>query len=198
MRARMAIYQASIQCELREVVLKDKPEALLAISKEATVPVLLTKSEDIIDQSLQVMYWALEQNDPDDWLAANKEETQSLINANDDEFKSYLDRYKYHVGYPEYTQEEYREKALPFLETLEQRLDENQGVALLSSQLTLADIAIFPFVRQFANVDLNWFQSSHYNNVNAWYTRLEQSSLFTQCMNKYAQWVPDNPTVLFP
>ncbi|MCZ6804933.1 MAG: glutathione S-transferase [Proteobacteria bacterium] len=198
MRARMALYQAEIKCELREIVLKDKPDTLIAYSEKATVPVLITPTEEIIDQSLKVIFWALEQNDPQDWLAANEEETRLLINDNDNEFKYYLDRYKYHVAYPEYSQEHYRDKALPFLDTLEQRLDVNQGIALVDRRLTLADTAIFPFVRQFANVDLNWFQSSHYTKVIAWYTRLEQSILFTQCMIKYEQWVPGEPAIMFP
>jgi len=198
MRARMALYQAKIKCEIREIVLKDKPDSLLTASENATVPVLITTTEEIIDQSLKIMFWALEQNDPDNWLAANKEETRTLINDNDNGFKHNLDRYKYHVAYPEYTQEDYRDQALPFLDTLEQRLQVNQCIALVDSRLTLADIAIFPFVRQFANVDLNWFQSSHYSNVKAWYLRLEQSTLFTKCMNKYEQWFPGKPTVIFP
>lgn len=198
MRARMAIYQANIRCELREVVLKEKPESMLSLSNKGTVPVLYTQDKKIIDQSLDVMYWALEQNDPDDWLDRSSKESRSLIDKNDNEFKYYLDRYKYHVGYPEHSQEYYRDKALVFFEQLERSLKSSKDLALLGKKLSLTDIAIFPFVRQFAYVDLDWFKASPYEFLKDWYIQIEKSSLFQGCMTKYEQWLPENTPVYFP
>lgn len=198
MRARMAIYQAQIKCELREVLLKDKPETMLSLSSKGTVPVLLTPDEKIIDESLEVMIWALSQNDPDDWLMNNNHCSNDLIEKNDNEFKYYLDRYKYHVGYPEHTQEFYRDKTLPYLELLEQTLSDNGGISLSGKHLSFTDISIFPFIRQFANVDLHWFTKSSYKWIKNWYVNIEQSKLFQNCMHKYEQWSPDQSPVYFP
>lgn len=198
MRARMAIYQANIKCELREIVLKDKPESMLSLSNKGTVPVLLTPGENIIDQSLDVMFWALGKNDPDDWLGENNKQSKSLIKENDNQFKYYLDRYKYQVGYPEQSQEYYRQKTTGFLELLEQQLNSNQGIGLVSNRISFADIAIFPFIRQFANVDLAWFQSSPYNLIKRWYINIEQCDLFQNCMIKYEQWYPEQSPIYFP
>jgi glutathione S-transferase len=198
MRARMAIYQAKIKCELREVLLKDKPESMLSLSNKGTVPVLFTPDEKVIDESLEVMHWALTQNDPDDWLKEDGVCAKELIEKNDNEFKYYLDRYKYHVGYPEHTQEYYRDKTLAYLDLLEQTLSDNEGVSLSGKHISSADISIFPFIRQFANVDLNWFKASPYNLIKNWYVNLEQSKLFQDCMHKYQQWSPEQPPVYFP
>lgn len=198
MRARMAIYQAKIKCEHREVLLKDKPETMLSLSNKGTVPVLLTPDEKIIDESLEVMIWALTQNDPDGWLIEDNFCSKDLIEKNDNEFKYYLDRYKYHVGYPEHTQEFYRDKTLPYLELLEQALSDNGGISLSGDHLSFTDISIFPFIRQFANVDLHWFTKSSYKWIKNWYVNIEQSKLFQNCMHKYKQWSPDQSPVYFP
>lgn len=198
MRARMAIYQAEIQCELREVVLKEKPQEMLVLSNKGTVPVLITSDAKVIDESIDVMRWALRQNDPDKWLDEDERLSKLLLDKNDGTFKYYLDRYKYHVGYPEYTREYYREQAIFFLELLEQSLADNQGLALINKQLSFSDIAVFPFIRQFANVDLVWFESSPYVLLQQWYKRFEQSELFQNCMSKYEQWVPNQPAIYFP
>lgn len=197
MRARMAIYQAGIKCELREVVLKDKPESMLQLSNKGTVPVLLTSDEQVIEQSSEVMFWALKQNDPDNWLNEDASQSQYLIDYNDNEFKHFLDRYKYHVGYPEHSQEYYRENAESFLVLIEKQLAENKGIALLGNKLSFADIAIFPFVRQFAMVDLDWFQASSYESLKKWVATIEQSELFQACMKKYDQWQEDQEPVYF-
>jgi len=198
MRARMAIYQANIKCEHREVLLKDKPESMMSLSRKGTVPVLLTPENAVIDESLEVMLWALHQNDPDDWLNEDTSQGQPLLEHNDKEFKYYLDRYKYHVGYPEYSQEYYRDKTREYLDLLESSLANNQGVALISNHLSFTDVSIFPFIRQFANVDVNWFKSSSYKFLYSWYNKIEQSDLFKASMNKYAQWSPENNPVYFP
>ena len=198
MRARMALYKANIKCELREVVLKDKPSAMLALSAKGTVPVLLTTDRQVIEQSNEVMHWALNQNDPDSWLQEDTATSQYLIDYNDNEFKYFLDRYKYHVGYPEHPQEYYRENAESFIVIIEQHLSKNNDIALLGNRITLADISIFPFIRQFARVDYDWFQASPYKSVVQWLTQLEQSDLFKHCMKKYVQWFPEHEPIYFP
>ncbi|MBL1140822.1 MAG: glutathione S-transferase [Proteobacteria bacterium] len=198
MRARMAISKANIKCELREVVLKDKPESMLLLSDKGTVPVLLTPDKEIIEQSTEVMHWALNQNDPDNWLNEDASQSQYLIDYNDNEFKHFLDRYKYHVGYPEHSQVYYRENAESFLKLIEKQLCENKGVALLGNRITFADIAIFPFIRQFSKVDIDWFQASPYELLKKWIANLEKSELFQNCMKKYAQWQPEQTPVYFP
>lgn len=198
MRARMAIYQADIKCELREVVLKDKPESMLSLSNKGTVPVLLTPDEKIIDQSCEVMHWALNQNDPDHWLDEDASQSQFLIDYNDNEFKHFLDRYKYHVGYPEQSQEYYRDNAESFLKLLETYLSKHKGKALLGDRFTFADMAIFPFIRQFSKVDLDWFDSSPYDLLKKWTANIEQSKLFQNCMKKYEQWQPKQSPIYFP
>ena len=198
MRARMAIYQANIRCEHREVVLKDKPESMMQLSSKGTVPVLLTPDNTIIDESLDVMFWALEQNDPEDWLNEDRSLGKTLLERNDNEFKYYLDRYKYHVGYPEYSKEYYRDMTSDYLDALENCLIGNQGVGLTAEHLSFTDVSIFPFIRQFANVDLDWFRLSSYKMINCWYDKIGQSDLFKSSMIKYARWTPADAPVYFP
>lgn len=198
MRARMAIYQANIKCELREVVLKDKPESMLLLSDKGTVPVLLTPDKEIIEQSIDVMRWALNICDPDDWFIEDESQSQYLIDYNDNEFKHFLDRYKYHVGYPEHTQDYYRDNAEGFLKIIEKQLSNNEGIALLGNNLSFADIAIFPFIRQFSKVDLDWFQASPYECLKQWTLNIEQSKLFQGCMKKHEQWLPEHSPIYFP
>ncbi|GJM05349.1 MAG: glutathione S-transferase [marine bacterium B5-7] len=171
---------------------------MLSLSKKGTVPVLLTPDNAIIDQSLDVMFWALNQYDIDDWLNEDSSLSQELVERNDNEFKYYLDRYKYHVAYPEYSQEYYRDKGSDYLALLEKCLDDNKGVALAGDHLSFSDISVFPFIRQFANVDLVWFESSPYQLLNCWYNKIEQGSLFKDCMKKYKQWTPEQAPVYFP
>lgn len=198
MRARMAIYQADIKCEYREVLLKDKPESMMSLSSKGTVPVLLTSEDSIIDQSLEVMLWALHQSDSENWLGEDRALGQVLVERNDDEFKYYLDRYKYYVGYPEHPQAYYRDKAGGYLDLLEECLRKNKGASLTGDRMTFSDASIFPFIRQFANVDIDWFKSSPYALLNYWYNNIEQGDLFKGCMDKYKQWTPDQQAVYFP
>ncbi len=197
MRARMALYQAKIKCELREVILKDKPESLLLLSDKGTVPILLTSEDEVIEQSSDVMLWALNKNDPDSWLKEDKLQSQFLIDYNDNEFKYYLDRYKYHVDYSEHSQEYYRDYATGFLTLIEKQLNSNKGIALLGNRISFADIAIFPFIRQFAKVDIDWFQTSPYVSLRNWTINFEQSELFQNCMKKYEQWLPEHRPIYF-
>ncbi|RKZ49292.1 MAG: glutathione S-transferase [Gammaproteobacteria bacterium] len=187
-RARMALKYASIDCELREIVLSNKPQAMINLSNKGTVPILHLTDGSIIDESLEVMLWALEQADPDNWLDIENEHGRLLIKKNDQEFKQYLDKYKYFQRYPEHTQLYYRKQAEEFIELLENMLQEHHGLGLVSNQLSLADVAIFPFVRQFAHVDLEWFSNSQYRNLISWLTKFEENELFLAVMNKYKPW----------
>jgi len=195
-RARMAIKYASISCELREVILRDKPQTMINLSNKGTVPVLQLMDGSIIDESLGVMLWALEQSDPDNWLDVEKNDTWLLIEKNDQEFKQYLDQYKYFQRYPEHSQLYYREKAEIFIELLETNLQKHDGIALVSNQLSLADVAIFPFIRQFAHVDWEWFSNSQYKNLISWLLKFEESELFLAVMNKYEPWQENEDVVL--
>lgn len=189
-RARMAIAYASITLELREVALANKPAAMLAISPKGTVPVLQL-SDRVIDESVEVMRWALSQSDPENWLALDSQQEQStLIDENDNEFKQWLDKYKYWDRYPEQSQQDYRKKAEKFLSNLELRLQHNSH--LLGDNICMADIAIFPFIRQFAFVDKPWFDDADYPSVQRWLNQFLQSKLFEQVMVKQALWQQSN------
>lgn len=195
MRARMAIAYADINVGLREVVLKDKPPAMLEVSPKGTVPVVIDVDGTIIEESRDVMRWALHQNDPDAWLAGLGLD-DPLISACDDDFKHWLDRYKYAVRFPEQDEIWYREQAEAFLATLEPRLGDARF--LNGSSLSVTDIAVFPFVRQFANVDLKWWDDHPYPNVARWLDGLVSSELFIEVMKKYPQWRDGDPEIAFP
>ena len=184
-RARMALCAAAIPIQQEEVSLKNKPQAMLELSSKGTVPVLVD-GNDVIDESLEIMQWALKQNDPDDWYASlAREELQDslqLIRENDDEFKTWLDRYKYADRHPEHSQEYYRTQCGRFLGRLEAILQ--QQSYLIRNEMTFADIAIFPFVRQFSMVDKNWFEQGPYPGLHTWLNALLDLALFKQVMAK--------------
>jgi len=183
MRARMALKYAGIAVEIREISLRDKPAHLLEISPKGTVPVLVTAHGAVLEQSLDIMHWALQQNDPDGWLAADAAQTQQLITENDTSFKQALDRYKYAIRFPEQAMEDYRALGEVFLTKLEQQLSRTDF--LMGAKLTLADIAIFPFIRQFSAVDAVWFASANYPKLNAWLNLMLSSALFDSIMDKH-------------
>jgi glutathione S-transferase len=184
----MAIVYASINFELREVSLANKPASMLAISPKGTVPILQL-SDGVIDESLEVIGWALEQSDPDNWLALDSQsEQQALIAENDNQFKQWLDKYKYWDRYPQQSQQDYRMNAEIFISTLEQRLE--NSLYLFGDKIRVADIAIFPFIRQFAFVDKPWFDQSNYPSVQRWLNQFLQSDLFNQVMQKHILWQP--------
>ncbi len=193
-RARLAIAYSKQRVELREVVLKDKPEAMLAISPKGTVPVLQL-ADCVIDESRDVMLWALAENDPDAMLADGKipSATSKLFDENDNEFKHWLDRYKYADRYPEESAEVYRERGEGFLRKLEQRL--SLTPYLCGPQITIADLGIMPFVRQFAMVDKAWFDQAPYPALRRWLYGWLEAPKFKAVMQKYAQWQPDNERV---
>jgi glutathione S-transferase len=192
MRARMALFQCGIKPELREVKLSNMPQALLALSAKATVPVLQLSEGRIIDESLDIMRWALSIADPDHWLE-NSQVSDLLIEQNDNNFKPLLDNYKYADRHTELSQLEHRQNAQPFLESLEQRL--NMHLYLVDDQIRLADIAIFPFIRQFAGVEPNWFAQSDYSAVTRWLDTLIESSQFKTIMHKYDVWQDNDPAL---
>ena len=195
MRARMAIAYADVSVGLREVVLKEKPPAMLDVSPKGTVPVVIDIDGRIIEESRDVMRWALDQNDPDAWLTGLGLDNP-LILACDDDFKPWLDRYKYAVRFPEQDEIWYRGQAEAFLATLESRLGDTQF--LNGYALSVTDIAIFPFIRQFANVDSKWWESHPYPNVPRWLDGLVSSALFSRVMKKYPQWQDGDPEIPFP
>jgi len=187
-RARMAIAYASIDLELREVSLANKPAEMIALSPKGTVPVLQLENK-VIDESLEVMRWALAQSDPDNWLAPECETGQFvLIEENDHWFKDWLDKYKYWDRFPQQSQQAYRSYAEQFIERLDLRLKEN--TYLFGAKICIADIAIFPFIRQFAFVDKPWFDQTDYTSVQRWLNALLTSSLFVQVMKKQPVWQP--------
>ena len=185
-RARMAIAYASINLEVREVSLANKPPEMTHISPKGTVPVLQLDNR-IIDESIEVMAWALEQSDPDNWLALDlQQQQQTLIEENDNSFKAWLDKYKYWDRFPEQSQQAYRGQAETFISKLDKNLIEHRY--LLGNKICMADIAIFPFIRQFAFVDKDWFDQANFPALQRWLTEFLDSHLFAQVMKKHSVW----------
>jgi glutathione S-transferase len=191
----LAIYASGITVELREILLRDKPDHMLQLSSKGTVPVLQLTNSKVIDESIDIFFWALEENDPYAWLAIDNHQLVGLVEHNDGEFKYWLDRYKYSVGYPEFSAEYYRGKAESFIVELEQRLLNNQY--LLGCKLSAADMMILPFVRQFAFVDKAWFDNAPYPKVRAWLAEFLKSEIFLAVMVKYLPWQVGDEVVLF-
>jgi glutathione S-transferase len=188
MRARMGLKYASIDVEIREISLRDKPTHMLMISPKATVPILVLSDSEIIDESLDILFWALNQKDIDGWLTPSIQAAKSLIVENDTCFKVALDAYKYPERNLENTQVGHRAKGEVFLRKLEALLEKSlskENPGLFGDLPTIADIAIFPFVRQFRGVDSDWFKASPYPKLNTWLTTLVESELFTSIMHKH-------------
>ncbi len=183
MRARMALAVSGTACEHREVVLRDKPPELLEISPKGTVPVLVAGAGEVLEESLDIMRWALDRKDPEGWL---ERDDPALVAANDGPFKHHLDRYKYATRFADADRAEHRSAALALLRGLEERL---AGSAhLCGDRRGFADIAIFPFVRQFAHADREWFAAQDVPRVRAWLGALVGSDLFAGIMDKHPQW----------
>lgn len=184
MRARMALRVSGIEVTQIEISLRDKPQAMLDISPKGTVPVLQCADGRVIEQSLDIMRWALEQNDPQKWLQHVDETDQlSLIQRNDADFKHWLDRYKYAERYPDFSAQYYREQAASaLLDDLEVRLARNQYLG--GQHPRLSDVAIFPFVRQFAAVDAQWFSAADFPALRGWLQGWVESELFLGVMAK--------------
>lgn len=194
MRARMAIASSGMQVILREISLRDKPQSLLDISPKATVPVLLTPEEKVIDESLDIMLWALRQSDPSAWL---NNINYALIENNDGPFKQWLDRYKYADRFPEQSQQFYRQQGEQTFLMLEHALADS--AFLSGNTVTLTDIAIFPFIRQFVSVEQGWFEHAPYPNTRRWLDYFLASELFQKTMHKYSPWkMADQEQAMFP
>jgi glutathione S-transferase len=185
-RARLAIQVAGIAVEKREVVLKAKPAHLLTISPKGTVPVLQLPDGRVIEQSLDIMHWALAQNDPQGWLAhGDPLQAQQLLDTNDGPFKRLLDAYKYPERHPQRTSTQHRDEAVQMvLAPLDARL--HQHPQLMGEQVHLVDMAVLPFVRQFAQVDADWFAGAPLPALMRWLHAHLSSPLFESVMQKPA------------
>ncbi|MBT8459723.1 MAG: glutathione S-transferase [Boseongicola sp.] len=191
MRARIALAASGCRVELREVVLRDKPQAFLDASVSATVPTLVSKSETI-DESLDIMIWALKRNDPFDWLDMS-DTGYAWIERADGPFKTHLDRTKYANRYEGADPNHHRSRASEFLSELDLQIDD-----WIFKRPSLADYAILPFVRQFAFIDKPWFDAQPWPKLQAWLERFLQSDEFSSMMSKYAQWHEGDAPIYFP
>ncbi|MBU3545908.1 glutathione S-transferase [Polynucleobacter sp. MWH-Jannik1A5] len=186
MRARMALKYANIEFEHREIELRNKPQSMLLVSPKGTVPVLCM-GDEVLDQSVDIMRWAIDQSDPAGWGNVDDAIAQAWIEKNDGPFKALLDQYKYPNRFPELNQEAVLEQALQImLLPMEQSLQATQY--LLGDQMTWVDIAIFPFVRQFSMVDVNRFEQLPIPSTKRWLAQHLESELFNSVMHKHPVW----------
>ncbi|MEO1700470.1 MAG: glutathione S-transferase [Pseudomonadota bacterium] len=197
MRARLAITSAAQQVELREIVLRDKPQPMIEASPKATVPVLVLPDGRVIDESRDVGQWALSLNDPENWLSKNRAQTAAIIDTNDGPFKRALDRYKYPGRYPDeaVAAEEQRDMAALTIRDYEARLTRSDW--LLGDKASWADFAVLPFVRQYAHVDKDWFWAQDWHHVIGWLERFLASEPFAYAMTKFPLWAENAEPVLF-
>ena len=182
-RSRLALYQAKIAYEPIEISLKHKSSEFLALSPKGTVPVLVDIDGAVIEESLEIMLWALNQHDPECWLLNDENASRKLIDENDFNFKKNLDRYKYADRFPEHSKEYYRSECEIFLNLLNDKLQSNNY--LMAERISLADAAIFPFIRQFSLVDVDWFFNSKYQELKKWLNNLINTQMFQEVMRKH-------------
>jgi glutathione S-transferase len=199
MRARMGILMAEQQVMLRAMKTKNKPPHLLQISPKGTVPVLLLPNNHVINESLDIMRWALNQNDPHNLLHTHTplalEHMLKLINVNDTQFKPVLEKYKFYARTKDMTQLYYRQACEAFIKQLEAKLTAHKY--LISDQKSLADYALLPFIRQFSRVDKKWFAQSDYINTRAWLNTFLQNPMFTKVMTKYSLWMDSGEEFIY-
>lgn len=211
MRARMAIFKSNQKVLLRDLVLSNKPTEMMQASPKGTVPVLVLADAAVIEESLEVMLWALHESDPNDLLHLLHDKQQGnsvitleeptlsvmlkLINVFDNEFKSCLEQYKCAKRYQEDNVEECRVACQQYLQKLEQRL--SQHAFLMSDKESLADIALLPFIRQFARVERQWYLQSPYPKVRSWLNNYLQSPMFSKVMAKHPLWLDNHQEVQF-
>ena len=191
MRARLGLAASGVAVELREVVLRDKPAAFLAASPSATVPCLVAGTQ-VIDESFDIMTWALAQSDPEGWLEM-PEAGHNWITEADGPFKHALDRTKYATRYPDEDPEVHRVVAHEYLARLDEQID-----TWIFDRPTLADYAILPFVRQFAFIDKARFDAEDWPALQGWLERFLNSDRFAGIKTKYPQWVDGDAVTLFP
>lgn len=196
MRARMAIARSGINCEMREVDLEDKPQAMLDISPKGAVPIVLLPQGKVIEQSLDIMCWALGQNDPEGWLKHDKAEMDRIIDINDREFALLVSQYKNPEQFEGVVREKARDLAFEFLKDLEMRIAAKGFI--IGETTSLADIAIFPFVRKFAHTDWMWFEDCRLIRLKIWLNYFMDSELFSVVMEEYSTWQPGDPVDIFP
>ena len=192
-RARWALLSSDVDVELREVVLKDKPSEFLKVSNSGTVP-CLQLSDKIIDESIDIMIWALRKNDPDGWLDM-PDEGYGLIDEVEKKFKPHLDKTKYASRYSKIDTTISRRLAIDYLINFDKKIE---GQFLFGNQPKLADVAIFPFVRQFANIDINWFNEFQWKKLKDWLDFFLGSKMFIKSQKKFDQWRLDADPVFFP
>lgn len=187
MRARLAIYKSKQVVELRDVVLSNKPPEMIAASAKATVPILVLNLSTVIDESLNIMLWALAESDPDSLLLAeNTDAILSLVHLFDSEFKPCLEAYKCAKRYHESNLQECRHACEVYIQDLEKRLSSHYY--LIDENESMADIALLPFIRQFAKVERQWYLQSPYPNVKRWLNQYLQSVMFNKVMTKHPLW----------
>ena len=189
MRARISLYYSKISYEHREILLKDRPGELYALSPKGTVPVLNLPDGKVLDESLDIMKWSMSIYDSDSWFVNNISDQLNAIKTNDYHFKKWLDKYKYHDRYPEFPVQYYKDKCEGILNSLEKKLDEENF--LFSQKISLGDMALLPFIRQFANVDIIWF-NGRFVNLSKWMGELIESEVFQSMMKKYEIWNPSS------
>ena len=194
MRARLAIASSGLTVELREILLRDKAPQFLEASPKGTVPVLI--ADIVIEESYDVMRWALEQSDPENLLATMTQAAYALIEESDGPFKTALDQTKYAVRHPDLDPAESRDTAASFIAKLDAQLKGKPW--LLGNQPSLADLAILPFVRQFAHTDLDWWDAQTFTHAQDWLAAFKASDRFTSIMTKYTPWKTGDDVVLFP
>ena len=203
MRARLALKYAGIKTEIREIDLNNPPAELIAISEQATVPVLQLPDGRVIDESWDIMLWAIRQNDQDSWLGEGESmlfDAEIMIEMNDYSFKTDLDHYKYADRHPEHPSEFYRSLGEEYLQDLEDALTESRY--LLGEKISIADIATFPFIRQFAFVDKPWFDQAPYPKLQKWLSCFidsdgNEARLFSLVMNTYDIWEEGDSAIRF-
>lgn len=199
MRARLAIFRAQQKVILRDLVLSNKPQEMLTASPKGTVPVLVIAPAKVIEQSLDIMLWALAQSDPDNLLHSHDPgalpEMLRLITTFDTQFKTCLEQYKCAKRYHEDTVVAWRQACEVYLQALEIRL--NQEAFLFSAQPSLVDLALLPFIRQFARIERQWYLQSPYPKLRQWLNNYLQSAMFTKVMAKYPLWLETGETVFF-
>jgi len=187
MRARMALHYAGIVLEHREIALRSKPQSMLLASPKGTVPILCV-DELVLEESLDIMLWALGQSDPDGWLQVDSRKAKTWVANNDGPFKTLLDQYKYPNRYPEFNPEEVLSSAMELmLEPLENTLQEQ--IYLLGNKISWADVAIFPFIRQFSTVNPEQFKQLPLPKTHQWLSSNIESALFEVIMEKHPTWV---------
>ena len=192
----MAIYTSQQKCEIREVLLKDKPPSMLGYSSKGTVPVLVLQSGNVIDESLDVIDWALNLNDPYNWKRSkDSKKTKELIEINDGDFKFHLDRYKYSKRYENEDPNFHREKCLTFIKMINKELKDSKYI--YDNEISYIDISLLPFIRQFRIADNVWFDELPYENVKSWLSNFLNSELLKSIMYKYDLWKEGDEVTIF-